>query len=211
MRVRVKLCGLTRRQDAEDAVALGVDALGFILAPSKRRVSLEQAAELAAGLPPFVARVGVVVDPEADELRRIADSGVFDWLQFCGDEAPELLARVPVRRIKAVGIAAPKDVDKASRYDTAADALLFDTKKDGRTGGTGTAFDWSCLLRRTSLRPFILAGGLSPENLADALARVAPFAVDLNSGVEHEPGVKDRAKLRTCMEIVRWAQTWSGE
>ena len=188
---RVKVCGLTRREDALLAADLGADALGFILAPSPRRVTLERAAGLVRGLPPFVARVAVLSDPTEAELEEVVESRLFDCLQFHGREEPGRLAGLPLKTVKAFAISCGEDLDRAETYADAADYFLFDTKAGGASGGTGQAFDWSLLSERRFSRPFILAGGLGPENLPRALEKVRPDAVDLNSRIESAPGVKD--------------------
>lgn len=188
---RVKVCGLTRECDVRTATALGADALGFILAPSPRRVTLERAASLLRGLDPFVSRVAVLSDPTEAELREVIESRLFDYLQFHGREEPGRLARLPLKTVKAFGISRGEDLDRAETYAEVADYFLFDTKAGGASGGTGQAFDWSLLSKRRFSRPFILAGGLGPENLSRALEKVRPSAVDLNSRIESAAGVKD--------------------
>ena len=199
-RVRIKVCGLTRRKDVELAVELGADAVGFILAPSPRRITLEQAALLAADLPPFVESVAVVVNPTREETERIAASGLFTRIQYSGEEPPELVARSPLKAVKAIGVTDAADPAAATRFPEA--TILFDARRGGRTGGTGERFDWELLRRSAFSRPFILAGGLGPENLREALDALSPWAVDLNSRVERAPGEKDPVLLRRCFAIV---------
>jgi phosphoribosylanthranilate isomerase len=232
--VRIKVCGLTRREDVEASVEAGADVLGFILAPSPRRVDLSRVEALTRGLPPLAATTAVVVDPSPGELARIAGSGLFDWVQFCGDEPPEVLRGYPGRTIRALGVAGPEDLAPldgrtgGSRRFPAVetsppregrgrgeespppegalrggDLLLLDARSGGRTGGTGRPFDWGLLRRIRLPRPFFLAGGLGPENLAEALERVRPDGVDLNGRVEREPGIKDPARIRRCVAIAR--------
>lgn len=188
---RVKVCGLTRECDVRTAAALGADALGFILAPSPRRVTLERAASLVRGLAPFVSRVAVLSDPTEAELREVIESRLFDCLQFHGREEPGRLAGLPLKTVKAFGVSRGEDLDRAETYAEVSDYFLFDTKAGGASGGTGQAFDWSLLSERRFSRPFILAGGLGPENLSRALEKVRPAAVDLNSRIESAAGVKD--------------------
>ncbi|MFA0888712.1 MAG: phosphoribosylanthranilate isomerase [Synergistales bacterium] len=188
---RVKVCGLTRECDVRAALSLGADALGFILAPSRRRVTLERAASLVRGLPPFVSVVGVLSDPTVETLQETVRSRLFDCLQFHGSERPSILAGLPLKTIKAFGISSGEDLNGTMPYGNVADYFLFDTKADGASGGTGRTFDWSVLAKIRPDRPFILAGGLGPENIREALDRVRPSAVDLNSRIEAAPGVKD--------------------
>lgn len=198
---RVKVCGLTRREDALLAAELGANALGFLLAPSPRRVSLGTVEALVRDLPPRALRVGVVVDPTPEEREEIRASGLFDILQFHGREAPEDLSVPGLRAWKALAVRGPADLDRLEAYGNA-DTFVLDGGAPGR-GGTGIPFDWSLLRGRSSPRPFLLAGGLGPENLRVALERVRPWGVDLNSGVESAPGIKDGEKLRRAFAAVR--------
>ncbi|MFW6386716.1 MAG: phosphoribosylanthranilate isomerase [Bacillota bacterium] len=196
---QIKICGMTRRKDIEKAVELRVDALGFILAKSPRQVKLEQVAKLTTDIPPFVARVGVVVDPDSQLLERILASHLFDYLQFHGNEKPGILKSCPLMRIKAISISTPADLKQVEKYRNCVDYFLFDTKVDDRRGGTGEVFNWDYLQDINPGLPIILAGGLGPDNIKTALEQVKPAAVDLNSRLESEPGVKD---LRLMEEIV---------
>lgn len=200
---RIKVCGLTRESDVRAAVALGADALGFILAPSPRRVTLEQVASLTRGLPPFVSVVGVMADPTDEELGEITESGLFDCLQFHGFEGPERLAGLPAKTIKAFGVSRAEDLDRVKTYEETADFFLFDTKAGAGSGGTGQAFDWSILAGRNFSRSFILAGGLGPENIREAIGRVRPSAVDLNSRLESSPGIKDHGLMARAILAVK--------
>lgn len=200
---RVKVCGLTRESDVRTAADLGADALGFILARSPRRVTLDRAANLIRGLSPFVTRVAVLSDPTKGELREIVESRLFDCLQFHGREEPGLLAEVPLKTIKAFGVSCREDLDRTEPYAETADFFLFDTKTGNASGGTGQAFDWSVLAGRPFPRPFILAGGLGPENLKEALEKVHPAAVDLNSRLETAPGVKDPVLMARAILAVK--------
>ena len=201
--LRIKMCGLTREADVAAAVRQGVDALGFILAESPRRVSLERVRQLTVGLPPFTTVIGVVVNPTDGELRELVASRLFDGVQFSGDEPPELLRDFPLRTIKAFGIRDAADVEAALRYE-GADVMLFDAGSPGARGGTGRPFDWG-LLRRRPRGPFLLAGGLGPENVAEAVRAVRPWGVDLNSRVERSPGEKDEGLIRRAVEAARRA------
>ena len=206
-RVFVKLCGITSVADAALAVEAGADALGFVFWPmSSRRVEAEKAAAICRTLPPFVLRVGVFVDAPAEEMARVADIVGLDLLQLHGDEPPEALAGLARRALKAVRVGKGFKADEALRYGDAA-GLLVDTRLPGETmmpGGTGVPFDWT-LVRgvREHARFLMLAGGLAPDNVAEALTAVRPDAVDVSSGVESLPGRKDPAKVRAFVRAVR--------
>jgi phosphoribosylanthranilate isomerase len=202
--VRVKVCGLTRKEDVTEAARLGADALGFILAPGRRKVFIEEAGRLAEGLPPFVTTVAVVVDPSEQKLREVVESGFFGAIQFHGSEPPELFRGFPVRTIKAFGLGdgVPENIDGYA----CADWFLFDAGRAGQ-GGTGRRFDWSLLEGTDFGKPFILAGGLGPENLAEALSRTGAAAVDLNSGIEAAPGVKDHERMKLAFMRIRQYET----
>ena len=199
---RIKVCGLTRREDVETALELGVDALGFILAESPRKVSLEQVAALTVGLPPFVSTVAVVKDPTKEELDDMVGSGLFSHIQFHGHEDPALMKGLGVRTIKAFGISGPEDLEEVADYGEA-DFFLFDARVGKASGGTGQTFDWSLLEQVRVKKPLILAGGLGPENVAEAIRGCRPAAVDLNSRLEISPGVKDPERMREAVRKIR--------
>lgn len=197
----VKICGMTRREDVERAVELGASALGFILVPgSPRRLSLEAAAELASAVPPPVCRVAVMMDPGPGEVLKVERCGAFDTIQFHGSEDPSLLSGRTLGTIKAFSVETGEDLEKTGRYGHAG-LFLLDSRK--KTYTAGEAFDHSLLAGRTFARPFLLAGGLGPENLPFALEAVRPFGVDLNSGVESAPGVKDSGKMASALAAVK--------
>lgn len=209
MDVRVKICGLTRPDDVVATVAAGADAIGFVFAPgSKRLVTPESAAPLARLVPPFVARVGLFVDATAEFVVAAQRACRLDTLQFHGDESPEYCAhfRPAARVLKAIRV---RDLEStlatANRYEV--DALLLDAYVPGQHGGTGASFDWS-LAKAVVDRghTVILAGGLDPSNVADAIRAVRPFAVDVSSGVESGPGIKDAPKVRAFIEAARTAR-----
>jgi phosphoribosylanthranilate isomerase len=197
----VKLCGITRREDADAAVELGCDALGFILVPeSPRALSLEEAAALAELVPEPVRRVAVMKNPSVAEVEAVEGCGAFDCIQLHGSEPPDMLRGRSLDVIKAFSVSGEADLERTADYGDAA-FFLFDSKK--RTLGKGEAFDHALLQGRTFFKPFLLAGGLGPFNLRDALKQVRPFGVDLNSGVESAPGVKDRVQLAVAVATVR--------
>jgi indole-3-glycerol phosphate synthase/phosphoribosylanthranilate isomerase len=205
-RVAVKICGITNAEDAQVAVSAGADAIGFVFwPPSPRAVDPATARSIAATLPPFVLRVGVFVDATPDEMRRVADEVGLDMVQMHGRETPDAVAQAPRRAVKAIRVGPGFQAQDALRYDGAAAALLLDTRVDGaRPGGTGRTFDWS-LVRpvREGTSFLVLAGGLTPDNVGEAIATVRPDAVDVSSGVESAPGKKDPAKVRAFVDAVR--------
>ncbi len=199
---RIKICGLTCYEDVEVAVELGVDAVGFILTKSPRQVTLEKVTAITRRIPPFVSTVAVVANPEPEELAKIVASDLFTHIQFHGQEPPGILAGLQTKTIKAFGIASGKDLERINLYWTA-DYFLFDSRVEGACGGTGTAFDWSMLKDLAMVKPFILAGGLGPENVAEAIRACRPAAVDLNSRLESEPGKKDPERIRQAVSKIR--------
>jgi phosphoribosylanthranilate isomerase len=205
-RTRIKICGITRLEDALSAIALGADALGFVFyPPSPRYVSPVQAAAIVAQLPPFVTTVGLFVDASAQEIAAILAQVPLSLLQFHGDESAEACLAYKMPFIKAVRVQAGLDlVQYALRY-SAAQGLLLDAFVAGVPGGTGQAFDWRLIPSDLSL-PVILAGGLIPDNVAEAVQKVQPYAVDVSGGVEASKGVKDYAKMQTFIQEVTHAR-----
>ncbi len=195
MAVRVKICGITRLQDLHAACDAGADALGFVFFErSPRHVTIEAAAALVRELPPFVQSVGLFVDAAPDFVERVLREIPLDLLQFHGDEAPADCARFGRPYIKAVRVNRDTDLLKcaADYYD--ARGLLLDAYVPGMPGGTGERFDWN-LIPAGLPRPIILSGGLTPDNIGDAIERVRPWAVDASSGVEVSKGIKDAARI----------------
>jgi phosphoribosylanthranilate isomerase len=189
---RVKICGITRLEDALAAAQAGADALGFNFWPkSKRYLEPRAAAEIIALLPPFVATVGVFVDPTRDEALRAAEASGVQWLQLHGDESPEFCAALPLPVLKAVRVRHRASLDALDEYDVA--GFLLDADSTGY-GGSGATFDWDLAAEAARRAPIVLAGGLRPENVADAVRKVRPWGVDVASGVESAPGVKDHEK-----------------
>lgn len=202
-RTRIKICGLTRAEDAAAAIAAGADAVGVILAPSKRQVTIDEAAAVLADVPPLVARVGVFVDASADEVWEAVARLGLAAVQFHGDEAPETCEASPVPVIKALRVGPGFDPARADAYRGVISALLVDTLVAGAQGGTGVAFDWNEVAGRLpQWAPVLLAGGLHPGNVADALRALRPFAVDVSSGVEVSPGIKDHRLIEEFIAAV---------
>jgi phosphoribosylanthranilate isomerase len=195
---RVKICGITRPEDAELAASLGAWAIGFILWPqSKRHADPAIAAGIARALRRRVELVGVFVNPTLDEVVQATEGIGLTHLQLHGDEGPSFCAAVSQRTglpvIKALGVGSGADILAAERYHT--DFHLLDAAAGAAYGGTGRTWDYDLLARRRSRTPVILSGGLTPDNVAEAITAVRPWAVDVSSGVEAAPGVKDPAKV----------------
>ncbi len=206
MGTTVKICGITRADDALAAVRLGARALGFVFyAPSPRHVTRPHAAEIIRALPPFVSAVGLFVNPEAGEVERVLAQVPLDLLQFHGEETPEFCARFEVPYLKAARVRAGVDLLQYARHYGTARGLLLDAFAEGAHGGTGTVFDWSLIPRELPC-PVILSGGLTPANVAEAIRRVRPWAVDVSSGVEASPGIKDPLKIAAFMKEVNGAE-----
>ncbi|KAF0179012.1 MAG: phosphoribosylanthranilate isomerase [Limisphaerales bacterium] len=204
MRTKVKICGLTRLPDALAAVEAGADALGFMFFEgSKRFLQPADAAQIIRALPPFVAKVGVFVNASADTVRAtVAECGL-DTLQFHGEETPAFCRQfAPLKVVKAFRVQNAESLRPLPDY--AVDAWLLDSHVPGQRGGTGEKFNWDLACQAKELgRPVILAGGLTSENVADAVQQVWPFGVDVSSGVESAPGQKDAGLVRRFVAIVR--------
>ncbi len=201
-RTRVKICGFTRPGDALEAARLGVDAVGLVFYPqSPRYVTGERAAAIAAALPAFVTVVGLFVDARPSEIEAILTRVPLDLLQFHGDETPAECERFGRPYIKAVRMAEGVDLHREAERFHQARGLLLDAWHPAVPGGTGERFDWARIPVDLPL-PVILAGGLSPDNVAEAVRRVRPWAVDVSSGVESAKGVKDPAKMAAFLREV---------
>lgn len=204
-RTRVKICGITRIEDALAAAAAGADAIGFVFyAKSPRAVSAETARAICAALPVFVTTVGLFVDAEPDEVRAIIDTVPLDLLQFHGEETPQYCAQFQRPYCKALRMRDDLDVIATVGQYAHARGILLDTYRAGVAGGTGETFEW--LRVPSGLRSsIVLAGGLSPHNVAGAVAQIRPYAVDVSGGVESAPGVKDVHKIEAFIAAVRRA------
>ena len=190
-------------EDALCAARHGADAVGLVFHPASRRaVGAEAAAEIARALPPFVTAVALFVDPEPEAVEAVLARVPVGLLQFHGDEPPELCRRFGLPYLKAVPMGAGADPREYARRYADAAGLLLDSHGGGRTGGSGEAFDWGRVPGDLG-RPVVLAGGLHPGNVAEAVRRVRPWAVDVSSGVESAPGVKDPARIEAFMQEVR--------
>lgn len=202
MKVRAKICGITRVADGLACAQQGADAIGLVFyVPSSRHVAIPQAREIARGMPPFVTTVALFVDPSADEVEAVLRGVRPDVLQFHGDESAEFCCQFGVPYLKAVRVQAGLNlVEYAIRYRDA-QGLLLDAYVEGLAGGTGLCFDWTLIPADLSL-PVILSGGLEPGNVEAAIRQVKPWAVDVSSGVEAHKGIKDTAKIAAFMQGV---------
>ena len=204
-RTRTKICGITRPQDGVLAAANGADAIGLVFYDqSPRAVGIEQACEVIAALPPFVTSVGLFVNAEAAEVERILSAVPLDLLQFHGEETPEYCRQFQRPYIKAVRMAEGVDLPAVAAQYAEAKGLLVDSYQQGVPGGTGHTFDWARIPGNVG-KAIILAGGLGPENIGQAVCQVRPYAVDVSSGVEAAKGIKDADKIAAFMRGVKKA------
>jgi len=200
---RIKICGITRVEDALAAAHSGADAIGLVFYErSPRHISIAQARQLAGVLPPFVSVVGLFVDAEAAFVREVLEKVPLELLQFHGDETPEYCAQFERPYLKAIRIKAGVDLLQCASDFRSAKGLLLDAHVEGIPGGTGTAFDWTLIPKQMPL-PVILSGGLDAENVAAAIRQVRPYAVDVSSGVEAGKGIKDAAKIAAFIKEVK--------
>lgn len=204
MRTRVKICGITRLDDALAAVAAGADALGFVFyRRSPRFIEPDAARDIIAQLPPFIETVGLFVNEELQTINRLADDGSFSLVQLHGDEDPDFAAGVRCRHIKALRLETADDLANCSHFPRAA-GLLIDACVAGAYGGTGQKANWDLARQAVALkRPILLAGGLNPNNVSDAITAVQPYAVDVSSGVESAPGRKDHTLITAFLRAVK--------
>jgi phosphoribosylanthranilate isomerase len=206
-RTRVKICGITRVEDALSAVHAGADAIGLVFyAPSPRNVTIAQAQAIVAALPPFIAVVGLFVNANTVEIQTVLSQVRLDIIQFHGDETPkdceQTSMQINLPYYKAIRVKPDTNLLQYEIDFKAAKALLLDTYSEQAYGGTGHVFDWN-LIPKNMTKPMILAGGLVPENVADAIKQVEPYAVDVSGGVELAKGIKDAAKVAAFMQAVK--------
>lgn len=202
MRTRVKICGITRTEDALSCAKLGIDAIGLVFyAASPRNVTIAQAANIITALPPFVTVVGLFVDATPSFIQKVLNNITLDVLQFHGDETPVQCAQYNLPYIKAVRVKSDTNLlQYCIDYDKS-QALLLDAYTEGTYGGTGTTFDWN-LIPKNLPKPIVLAGGLNPLNVLDAIAITKPYAIDVSGGVESAKGIKDVHKVATLLNVV---------
>lgn len=202
IRTRVKICGITRLQDASTAIDAGADALGFVFyAPSPRAVTAAAAQAITAVLPPFVSKVGLFVNAEASEVREAIVTAGLDCLQFHGDESADYCTQFNLPYYKAIRVKPGVNLVQCELDFASASALLLDTYSEKAVGGTGEAFDWG-LIPDGLQKPLVLAGGLNPVNVVQAINQVRPYAVDVSGGVEVEKGIKSPQKIAAFMQQV---------
>ncbi len=206
------MCGVTRMEDVQTAIDAGVDALGFIFyKKSPRNIDPDSAVEILNQLPPFISSVGVFVNKEKSEAEDIIHYCHLSHVQLHGKESPKYCERLgrlasPCRIIKAFRVSESLSRDDIAPYDSYVQGYLLDSFQKGKVGGTGRTFDWSTIEQLQLQKPFILAGGLDPETVTEALGQTSPFAVDVNSGVEIQPGIKDPQLITNFVEAVRRAE-----
>lgn len=203
VRTRVKICGFTRKVDALSAARLGVDAIGLVFyPPSPRSVSIEQAVDIVAALPPFVSVVALFVDERSERIREVIDNVAVDLLQFHGEESAEFCSSFSVPYIKVVRMDGQGvDLGEIEQRYLGTQGLLLDAYHPDQKGGTGIQFDWNRIPPRCQT-PIILAGGLNAENVTEALEIARPFALDVSSGVEVSKGIKNQAKMAKFVKEV---------
>ena len=200
--VKVKVCGMTSLKDALNAVEGGADAVGFIFyKKSPRSVTMKLVREIVLKLPPFIDTVGVFVDETAEQINKIADYCNLDMVQLHGDESPTFCKRMRRRVIKAFRVKDMGSVKKLSKFQVS--GFILDTFSESLHGGTGKVFDWNLALPAKKFGPVIMAGGLTPNNVRQAIQRVRPYGVDVCSGVESEPGIKDLLKVKEFVYNIR--------
>ncbi len=199
---RIKICGITNKEDVLEAAHLGVDAVGFVFARSPRRVIPGMVQEIVQLLPPFISRVGVFVNEDKEKVKKIANSCHLTTLQFHGEELPSYCRGFREKVVKAFSIKDASALEKVSEYEV--DAYLLDSYSPSRYGGTGKTFDWDIARKIKEFGvPIILSGGLDPDNVKEAIERVRPYAVDVGSGIEAREGKKDPEKLEDFVRKVR--------
>ena len=203
--IRVKICGITNEEDALVAAQAGADAVGFVLAESPRRISAEAAQRIAGVLPPFVTPVLVLVNETPEAVAQLVQMTGVRTVQLCGEESPGDIQRLPtgLKVLKAVRLRSRRDVEAMDEYRV--DGFVIDAAAPGRYGGTGELADWGLAREVAGRRRVMLAGGLGPQNVAQAVREVSPFGVDVSSGVESAPGKKDGALVRAFVSHAREA------
>jgi phosphoribosylanthranilate isomerase len=210
VRTRIKFCGITRPDDARRGADLGIDAIGLVFTRSSQRfIGITQARAVRAALPPFVTAVALFMDDEAGWIEEVISVVEPDVLQFHGAESDGFASSFSRPYVKAVPMGSVADASRHVAAYPGASGLLFDSHAHGARGGTGETFDWS-RFPAGSARAFVLAGGLTPENVARAVATVRPYGVDVSSGIESAPGIKDMAKMRAFVAAVRSADAARG-
>ena len=202
LQIKVKICGMTQLKDALFAVEQGVDAVGFIFyKKSPRAVTMKTVREIITKLPPLVDTVGVFVNESAERLNKVADYCGLDLVQLHGEESPAFCRKIHRRVIKAFRVKDLQSIKQLEKFPVS--GFLLDTFSDDLHGGTGKTFDWNLALSAKKMGPVILAGGLTPRNILQAVRQVRPYGVDVCSGVEKSPGIKDLEKVRAFLKNIR--------
>lgn len=202
--IRVKICGITRLEDALVAAGSGADAIGFVFAKSPRKITVEKARSIAEAVGPWVATVGVFVNEKPSEILKIAARCKLSAVQLHGDETPsqvKALKTASFKVIKAFRVDEKFNFDRMNDYP--ADAFLLDTYVGGQYGGTGKVFNWGLLKKKRIMKPWIVSGGLRPDNVAQLLKICEPYGVDVSGGVEKSAGIKDKFLIRKFLENVK--------
>ena len=200
---KIKICGIGNEADAQVAGRLGVDALGFVFARSPRRVDPERVRKICLSLPPFINTVGVFVDEDPSMVREVADFCGLQWVQLHGKESPGYCRQLGLRVLKAFRIRNEAGIGELDAYRGCAAGFVLDTYVQGKAGGTGKTFEWRLAEEALTYGPVILSGGLTPANVRQAVEQVRPYGVDVSSGVESAPGVKDHDKMKQFVQQVR--------
>ena len=202
MTTKIKFCGITRPEDLQAAIALDIYAIGLVFyPPSPRAVDVNVAKLLSQQCPPVITRVGLFMNQDARTIERVLQEVELDMLQFHGEEDEAFCNSFGKPYLKSIAMGSEHDLSKTEEYATAS-AFILDSNEIGKPGGSGKAFDWKKIPEQFN-KPIILAGGLTPENVADAICKVRPFAVDVSSGIELEKGIKDISKMKQFVEAVR--------
>jgi phosphoribosylanthranilate isomerase len=202
--VQVKICGINRMTDAEKAVELGADALGFVFAKSPRQITPQKVRDITRRISPFVITVGVFVNKQPAKIREIIDFCGLDLVQLHGNESVTVCSELAPRVIKAFRVQGEESLLQIADFKNHVRAILLDAYQEGLNGGTGKTFDWRLALKakKTSI-PLVLSGGLGFDNIEEALERVNPFAIDISSGIEKRPGIKDHGRMRILMDKIK--------
>ena len=202
VKTRIKFCGMTRYQDVQSAVSLGVDALGFVFVESSaRNIDIETAVRLTKDIPPFIVKVGLFMNAQASEVKKIINKVNLNLLQFHGDEEEPFCDQFDMPYLKSVPMVSTSSLDEFCHGYKSATGFLLDSHTKGEMGGSGKTFAWSKLSKNID-KPIILAGGLRPDNVAEAIRIVRPYAVDVSSGIEASKGIKDPAKMEQFIKEV---------
>lgn len=197
---RIKICGITRKEDALFSASLGVDALGFIFAESPRQVTPNQVRQITANLPPFVSTVGVFVDADPDHIRHVVRTCRLDWVQLHGSESPACCSDLGLKVLKAIRVRDTGSIESMAPYKDHVQGFVLDTYVKGQKGGTGKTFNWALAKQAGKYGPIIVAGGLTPDTVKEAIDMAKPYGIDVSSGVESAPGIKDHEALQKFVD-----------